>query len=757
MLTQFGSYGGGFLQLRYADLLTGLFQSIGLGRLLGALLVFCLLAIRIADPSIVSEMRFTAFDFYQRIKPREPQGLPVAIVDIDDASLEELGQWPWPRTRMGDLVTGISRNGAVALGFDIVFSEPDRLSPEKIAEDNPSFTPEVLEELRRMARNDDVFAKAIASSRVILGQSSVRTNDANRDTKIKMRAVAHAVIGGDPHQFLNSFPDILQNLPVLEDAATGRGMFSVRPDEDGIYRRVPLVMRVQDQIRLGLAPELLRVATGADAFAVRVNEAGIEGVVLARQFIETAADGSVWPYYSPSSRARYVSAADILADRLPAQRLAGHLVLIGTSAIGLEDFRPTPLGKPMPGVEIHAQLLENILSKTLLKRPNYAVAVELVAALILSFFVVLIAPRSGAVLMIALTISLAVGWAGSSYYLFSTNQILIDPVWPVFCIISSVMLMSSLNYLREERLRQHIRSAFGQYVSPDLVASLAENRDRLALGGDRRELTILFSDVRGFTTLSEKYREDPGGLTKLMNQFLTVLSKPILDQRGTIDKFMGDAVMAFWNAPLETADHEHAACRAALTMQKDIKEFNRFRVQNAQDEDVLPIDVGIGINSGTCIVGNMGSDTRFDYTALGDAVNLASRLEGQSKAYGIKIVLGESTARAVEREFAVIELDLIRVKGKTRPERIFGLLGGVEMREDSAFAALSETNSAMRTAYNQKDWTGAQSALDRLMGDAKALHIDIADYAALYVRRIQAFSENAPGDEWDGVYVAETK
>jgi adenylate cyclase len=733
---------------------------LNMQRLLGLCLIAGLLFLRAGDPALVSDLRFTAFDLFQRSAPRETHKLPVAIIDIDDQSLEELGQWPWPRSRMADLVSRMTAAGAVAIAFDIVFSEPDRLSPDRIAEDNVALPEETRAQLRALPGNDAVFAQAIAASRVIVGQTSIRSAqspDAYSDDEVV--DAPHAVIGGDPRPFLQRFPDLLRNVPVIEQSAAGRGMFSVRPDPDGIYRRVPLVMLVQDKIRLGLAPELLRVATGGDAFAIRVNEAGIEGVIIARQLVPTGRDGSVWPYLSPSVPDRYVSAADILQGRMPEGRLAGHLVLVGTSAIGLEDFRPTSLGVSMPGVEIHAQLLENILSQSLLMRPNYAIGAELTAVLVLSLLVVVLAPKLGAVANIALTLALMGSWTGISYYLFVEKRVLLDPVWPALCVLFCVMLMSSLNYLREERLRAHIRSAFGQYVSPELVARLAENREALSLGGERRDLTILFSDVRGFTTLAESYREDPAGLTSLMNGFLTVLSRAILDHRGTIDKFMGDAVMAFWNAPLDTPDHEKAACLAALRMVADIEAFNAFRAEASAKEgdEALPVDLGIGINSGECIVGNMGSDTRFDYTALGDDVNLASRLEGQSKAYGLKIILGERTAQRVADDFAVIELDRIRVKGKTLPARIFGLLGDARLRASDGFARLQEANTRMRAAYSAQEWDDARTALAELREQANDLDLPIEAYTALYQARLEAFSAHPPAPDWDGVYTAETK
>ncbi|MFB9149375.1 CHASE2 domain-containing protein [Roseovarius ramblicola] len=734
-------------------------RRIGPGRLAGLALLAVLLVLRVADPPAVSGLRNAAFDFYQQVRPRAPEPVPVTILDIDDPSIEEFGQWPWPRSRVAEMVNKVAAAGAVAIAFDIVFAEPDRLSPAQVARDNPALPEEVRARLRSLPDNDAMLARAMRQTRVITGQTSVRSARANREEKAKMRTVPHAIMGADPRPFLPRFPDVVRNLDILEAAAAGRGVFSVRPDPDGIYRRVPMVMLVQDTIRLGLSPELLRVATGGNAFAVRSNEAGVDGVVLGGRMIRTGPDGSVWPYLTPSLPGRYVSAGDVLADRVPPGRLAGQLVLVGTSAIGLEDFRPTPLGEPMAGVEIHAQLLENILTDTLLNRPNYAVAVELVTVLVLSGLAIVLVPVIGARLIIALAVVLLGGYSGLSYYLFQEMRLLIDPTWPVLGTVLTLMLMSSANYLREERQKQQIRGAFGQYVSPDLVARLQESPEALTLGGERRELTVLFSDVRGFTTLAEGFRDDPPGLTALMNSFLTVLSRAILREGGTIDKFMGDAVMAFWNAPLDAPDHAAAGCRAALAMRADVATLNAERARAAEESggEALPINVGIGLNTGDCVVGNMGSDMRFDYTALGDAVNLASRLEGQSKPYGLGIILGSATARAVEGRFALIELDLLRVKGKMEPEQVFGLMGDAAMLARPEFAALEAANAQMRAAYAAQDWDEAEAALDRLEAAGGPLDIDLSGYAALYRRRFEVLRAEPPGAGWDGVHVATDK
>ncbi|MEH6647324.1 CHASE2 domain-containing protein [Sulfitobacter sp.] len=728
------------------------------------------LAIRIGDPAPIESLRNAAFDIYHQSKPRDYTPLPVAILDLDDRSIEEIGQWPWARTRVANLVRLAMQDGAVAIAFDIVFAETDRLSPRQIASDNPDLPQALTQILQDMPDHDEILADSFANARVIVGQTSVRTVAGNRDEKREMAPAQFALLGPDPVPYLWKFPDVVQNLPVLEQAASGRGMFTTRPDRDGVYRRVPIVMLVQEQIRLGLAPELLRVATGGEAFAIRTNEAGIEGVVLARQLVPTASDGTVWPYLTPSNQARYVSASDLLNGRMPAGRLAGHLVFVGTSAIGLEDFRATPLGVAMAGVEIHAQVLENIMTQSLLLRPNYSIAVELITTILLGSLVIVLAPALSARALISISIVLVGGYVSISYYLFYTERVLLDPSFPAMSTGITIILISFVNYLREERERREIRGAFGQYVSPDLVNQLSKNKGQLSLGGETRELTLLFSDVRAFTSIAEDYKDDPEALTALMNQFLTILSNAILRTRGTIDKFMGDAVMAFWNAPLDTPDHVTAACRSALQMLADVDTLNRERLAASQltkDErrrklmkplaigksgKVHPINVGIGINTGVCVVGNMGSDMRFDYTALGDPVNVASRLEGQSRYYGVPIILGESTAKRVVNDFAIVELDMIRVVGKVLPENIFGLVGDETLRGRAQFQEAFSTNSDMLLAYRAQDWTAALAIMDRLAPVFDALDLRMEEYLEVYRARISSFRDNPPEDDWDGVF-----
>ncbi|MEM1318388.1 MAG: adenylate/guanylate cyclase domain-containing protein, partial [Pseudomonadota bacterium] len=649
-------------------------RTIGWSRIAGLLVLVALVTLRYVDPVPVQTLRHAAFDSFQRIKPRPYEPQPVVIVDIDEASLRAYGQWPWSRIRMAQLVRNLTRYGTVATAFDIVFAEEDRLSPDLFAKDNPTLSTRVKTELSALPSSDDIFAKAIAEGRVVLGETSVRSQrDANEDGR-KPVAVPNAMLGPDMLHFLRSFDTVVQNIPTIEKAAKGYGLFTVLPDADGVFRKVGLAMKAEGQMRLFLAMELLRVATGGNAFALKTNEAGIEGIVVGRNLIKTNSRGDVWPWFSESRSERFVSAKDVLEFAAPVEALRGKLVLIGTSAIGLEDYRAIPLGKLMAGVEIQAQVLEGVLSDSLLIRPNIADVVEMALLIGAGLIVIAVLPLLSAKMALLLSGGVLVALLGGSWFAFDQYRLLLDPS---IMLALLMVLMASFSYIAEERQRQQIRGAFSQYVSPKLVDQLADEPEGLQLGGEKRDLTVLFSDIRNFTGISESYKEHPEDLTILMNRLLTELSDGILEYDGTIDKFMGDAVMAFWNAPLDHDDHAYAACKAALKMVVDVQKFDatiqqEFRERAEAGEEAAvgcpTIGIGIGINTGECIVGNMGSHSRFDYTALGDTVNLGSRLEGQSKPYGILIVAGSNTADAVQGRLAMIEIDLIRVKGKQEPE-----------------------------------------------------------------------------------------
>ena len=734
---------------------TRLARQFGFARLLALGLLVALAGLRIADPPPLEELRVRVFDIFQVLHPRAAKERPVLIVDVDEKSLKTLGQWPWPRTRIADLITRLTQVGALVIAFDIVFAEPDRMSPSIAADAFRGLDDATREKLRTLPSNDSVLADALRHSRVVLGESGLPF--AVAPTGAKSPPVGIATLGDDPRPYLLNYPGLLRNVPVLEQAATGRGLFTIRVERDGIVRRVPMVMMAQGAILPSLTLEMLRVVSGTNTLLIKTDDAGIRSVAVPGFEIPTNRNGQLWIHFAPHDAARYVSAADVLAGNVAPDRVARRLVLIGTSAVGLLDSKTTPIDPVMPGVEVHAQVLESALTGSLLSTPNYAIGAELCAAILLGIAIIWLAPILNPAILLGLGALIIASTIGASWYLYLQDSLLLDFTYPLLSSLLVYLTLMFSNYFSEQAQRRRIRSAFGQYLSPTLVEQLAQSPEKLVLGGEQRDMTIMFSDVRGFTTISELYKDDPQGLTSLMNRFLTPLTNAIIDRRGTIDKYMGDAIMAFWNAPLDDASHEINACEAALDMQDRIANLNRDREQEAQSSGkrFISLQVGVGLNTGLCVVGNMGSDLRFDYSVLGDSVNLASRLEGQSKTYGLPIIAGSKTALATKDKFAILEIDYITVKGKTEPELVYAIMGRDDVANSGRFQKLRDLNAKMLSCYRGRDWLAALSAIEegRVVDENGRLNT-LFD---LYVERIGAFQENPPPDNWDGVYVLKTK
>ena len=730
-------------------------KRFGFARAVALALLIGLAALRIADPLPLEELRVRVFDIYQVLHPRVAKQRPVVIVDIDEKSLKTIGQWPWPRTRVAELVSKLTQMGAAAIGFDIVFAEPDRMSPGLAADSFAGLDDETRAKLRALPSNDAVLADAIKHSRVVLGESGLPFKNAK--PKGAPPSAGIAALGGNPRPYLLTYPGLLRNVPVLEQAASGRGLFSIRAERDGIVRRVPMVMQAQGTIMPSLTLEMLRVVTGAGAILIRTDAAGVQSVAVPHFVIPTDSNGQLWIHFAPHDAKRFVSAADVLAGKVPADRFSRRLVLIGTSAVGLLDAKTTPLDPVMPGVEVHAQVLENALSQSVLSEPDYAIGAELLAAIVLGAAIVWLAPILSPTLLLVFGAIIVALTVGTSWYFFAHDRLLLDFTYPLLSSLLVYLTLMFSNYFSEQAQRRRIRSAFGQYLSPALVEQLAQSPEKLVLGGEERNMTILFSDVRGFTTISELFKHDPQGLTHLMNSFLTPLTNAIIDRKGTIDKYMGDAIMAFWNAPLDDPAHEINACEAALDMQERVKRLNveRKRESEAKGTRFVELNVGVGLNTGACVVGNMGSDLRFDYSVLGDTVNLASRLEGQTKSYGVPIIVGSRTAEAVKDKFALLEVDFITVKGKTEPEVIYTVLGRHDVAATSQFAELYEQSAKMLEGYRRREWDSVMAIIEASRGTAN--HFNLDGLLELYCERVRLFRENPPPDDWNGVFALQTK
>ncbi|MEH2531299.1 adenylate cyclase [Bradyrhizobium sp. AZCC 1588] len=730
-------------------------RRIGYARLLCLVLLIGFAMLRVADPAPVEEIRVRTFDAFQRIDPRKKTARPVTIVDIDEKSQAKLGQWPWPRTRLADLITELTRLGAVVIAFDAVFPEPDRLNPALAADTFRNLDEETRARLRALPSNDQIFADAVRQSRVVLGESGLPEEIAALDKTLPVTGLA--MLGEEPQRFMFDFPGLLRNVPVLEHAAAGRGLFTIKPERDGIVRRVPMIMLAQGQTMPSLTFEMLRVASGSGTILIKAEKAGIKSLRVKDFQIPTDHNGQLWVHYARNDASIYVPAINVLEKNVAPDMIAGKLVLIGTSAVGLTDIKTTPVSPAMPGVEIHAQVLESALTGAVISQPNYGIGVELAAAMLLGLLVIVFAPLFGPVSLVIVGGAFASVLVGTSAYFYAQHRLLIDFTYPLLSTTSIYLTLIFSAFVREQAQRRQIRSAFGQYLSPALVEQLAQSPEKLVLGGEEREMTIMFSDMRGFTSISETYKNDPQGLTALMNRFLTPLTNAILDRKGTIDKYMGDAIMAFWNAPLDDKDHELNACEAALDMLERVDELNQAREQEAKQEGrpFIPLNAGIGLNTGICVVGNMGSDQRFDYSVFGDSVNLASRLEGQSKEYGFPIIVGSKTALAVKDKFAILELDFIMVKGKKEPEVIYAIAGREDTAQSGRFQRLRNLTIEMLACYRNRDWDGALAAIARGRKTDEANSLELL--YNLYEARIRGYLENPPPEDWNGAFALLTK
>jgi adenylate cyclase len=718
-------------------------------------LLIGLAMLRIADPPPTEELRVRTFDTFQRIDPRVKTARPVRIIDIDEKSLAKYGQWPWPRTRIADLVNALTKLDAAVIAFDIVFAEPDRLTPGVAADTIQGLDEATRDKLHALPSNDQVFADAMQRSRVVLAESGLPSVVSEPDSTLPQTGLA--MLGGAPQPFLLNFPGLLRNIPVLESAAAGRGLFSIRNERDGIVRRVPMIMQAQGTTMPSLSFEMLRVATGTDTIFVKSDPAGVKSVSVKGFEVPTDRNGQLWVRFARRDPTIYISAADVLDGLVAPDNISRRLVLIGTSAAGLNDVRTTPLDRALPGVEIHAQVLESALTRTVLSQPNYGIGAELCATVLLGIAIIWLAPLFTPITLFAFGTLIVASLVGTSWYLYAQHRLLIDFTYPLGSSLLIYLTLVFSSYVREQSQRRRIRSAFSQYLSPALVAQLAQSPEKLVLGGEEREMTIMFSDVRGFTAISESYKHDPQGLTALMNRFLTPLTNAILDRKGTIDKYMGDAIMAFWNAPLDDASHQLNACEAALDMLDRIDALNKQREIEAQHGGhvYIPINVGVGLNTGTCVVGNMGSNLRFDYSVLGDSVNLASRLEGQSKEYGFPIIVGSNTALAVKDKFAILELDFIMVKGKKEPEVIYAIAGRQDTAQSGRFQRLRNLTIEMLACYRSRDWEGALAAIER--GRITDDGHNLESLYTLYAARIRSFQQNPPPEDWNGAYALLTK
>jgi len=726
------------------------------------------IAIKAAGFQPLEEITLGAFDLFQRAAPRPVPEAPVLIIDIDEESLRKLGQWPWPRTMLASVTDKLATAGVAAIGYDLIFPEADRTSPQRLLPTlfHGEMPAEIARVMSELPDNDTVFATALGRARVVIG--SVPGNDVGSDQPARKAGVAIARddprenATNDPWRFVPTYTRALVSIPQLEASVLGIGSLDEDPDWDGLVRRMRLVERVAGAPYPTFPAEVLRAAFGARSYLFRAagasgewnygQETGLIDVRIGPLSLPTDASGRLWIGYRPVDSARWVSAASVLDGTLDLAPFKDRIVLVGSSAAGLNDLRATPVGATVPGAEIHAQVIDQALQGWFLTQPDWARGVEYVYIAGVALLLALTLPRLGAAAGVFAVLALIAAWSGAWWSYRSAHQ-LVDPAYPTLVILLIYGSSTIQGYLRSERARRQIKQTFSRLMAPALVEQLAAQPERLRLGGENREMTILFSDIRGFTGIAEGL--GPQELTAFINEFLQPMSDVVMGHDGVIDKYIGDCIMAFWNAPLPDPRHAVHAVAAAKAMRRTLVALNNERERQASvaGRPFKPLRIGVGINTGECCVGNMGSHQRMEYTVLGDTVNLASRLEGASKTYGVDLIISEATASQVPGE-PLAELDLIRVKGRDQAVRIFTLLDVEAETDAEAIASVRERHRKIRAAYLAQQWESALALIDGA-GDHELL--GLAPLYAVYRARIAQFQRDPPGRGWDGVYHAHQK
>jgi adenylate cyclase len=665
--------------------------------------------VRLLDPSFIESVRLRYFD--QLITSQPSSTVPVHTVNIDEESLDKYGQFPFPRAVYASIIKDLYDRGAGLVVFNILMPEQDRFG------------------------GDAQLAKALEKYPVVLPQI------ASIKGKNKTFGTAVQVVGKDAQGALVEYPGIIANFPILEERAAGVGVANTFPEIDGVVRRMPLLIMSGDTVHPAVALETLRVGVGDTKIQVKINDMGVEALRVPKlSKISVDSLSRVWIDWSQTPTEHSLA-------NLP-KNFNGEIVIVGLSAAGLVQPVATAKGEVWPQY-MQASLLGTMLTGTTIQRPGYADDLETTTILLAG--VLLIFLMRWTYVGIAATVIVIGSVIAGSMFAYSHYLFLFDST--AFAVGVGVVALHAymVKFVSEFLQKQQIRKQFQSYLSPDLVAKLVKDPSLLRLGGEEKELSIMFTDVRGFTSISEHYGRDVQGLTSIMNRYMTAMTRTILETGGTLDKYIGDAQMAFWNAPLDETKHCKDAVKAALEMLGSLDGFN----ESIKEEGVPPFGMGIGINTGTVVVGNMGSEQRFDYTCLGDAVNLASRLEGQSKNYGVLIVLGPVTAERVSEEYFTIPLDCIAVKGKKDGVDISTVFyNPADPTELARWQHDRAIHNLMLEKYRKQDWFTAIALIEALVGKFNG---QMDQYYSLWLERIEEMrNANLPAD-WDGVFRATSK
>ena len=621
-----------------------------------------LTGIRIDDSNTVKTLRYKTWDKFQVIHPREVVSDSVTVVNITESDLKTYGQWPWPRHVMAMLHAKIADAGAILVNYNILFAEADRMSGVEYLKSMP-MTNELREQLgTTLLDTDAVFSTVLRESKRAVLMMSVK-NEAG----VELPSTTQIIEKGNVKPWLYEYGGIVSPHRKVSAGASGMGVNVTSPEPDAVVRKMPVLIRINGKIYPSMILENVRLLNGSKRIKVIAKEHGIDEVLVSKKAgIPVNHNAEMYINYADPNNYVQMSATDILSGNYNENKIKNRIVIVGLDAAGLSVLKYTPHGLTTDQ-NITAQALDTLLTGKYLLRTPQADTYEIVFLALLLLLLVLVLPRTSVLLAVPLLLFVEVGVAYGAFMAYTNKGFLVDPSW----IMLSVFLIWSHsvynNFATQSRLRQQIKKQFEHYLDPGMVKKLQKDPSLLKLGGETRTMTFLFCDIRGFTPISEKYKGNPAGLTKLINRFLTRMTDVIISNGGTIDKFMGDCIMAFWNAPIENKKHREMAVKSALEMTKALAELN----VRLQAEGLPQINIGIGINTGDALVGNMGSEQRFDYSVIGDAVNLASRLESSSKTLGKTIVIGEDTRHTIETSYPFEYIDSITVKGKSEVVKVY--------------------------------------------------------------------------------------
>jgi len=666
-----------------------------------------IVAIRFWDPSFVESIRLRYFD--QLITSQEKVEVPIHVVNIDEDTLEKYGQWPFPRDVYAEIIQDLYKREAGLVVFNVLMAEKDRFGKDQV--------------LARTMEKNPVVIPSVAST---------KSKNADPGSSVQL-------VGQDPSGKLVEYPGLINSIETINERAAGMGIVNTFPEIDGVVRRVPLIIAAGENVHPALSLETLRAA-GGSAIQAKVGELGIEAVRIPNVGrFDTDNLSRIWIDWR--NRPKEHSLA-----QLP-DSFENGIVVVGLSAAGLANPIATAQGEVWPHY-LQSAVIGTLATNSSIKRSTYADHIEIASILVMGALMIFL--MRWTYVGVFTTGLIVYGSIAASMYAYREYSYLFDiTAFSVGLLIVAMHAYIS-KFITEFLLKQQIKKQFSSYLSPDLVAKLIKDPSLLKLGGEEKELSIMFTDVRGFTSISEHYGKDVQGLTKIMNRYMTAMTRKILENSGTLDKYIGDAQMAFWNAPIDETKHCKDAVKAALEMLGDLETFNN----EIKSEGVPPFGMGIGINTGVVVVGNMGSEQRFDYTCLGDAVNLASRLEGQSKPYGVKIVLGPITAERLGNEYFTLELDCIAVKGKKEGVTIYTVMYNPNPGAMPEWLMAKDMHDGMLTYYRQQKWDSAIELVNELKGEFDG---EMDHYYDLWLERIEEMrNANLPKD-WDGVFRATSK